>query len=208
MRCVVDPFVPTVALVTSAPVHAQAFQFVRVTCVPANGYLEIEYKTVEQEVFDGATHAGRSFADYGYLDPQSTDFECKLRTAVYVVSSRQEAPRAAGTCGGSPPIILTLRRNKRVLIDQVEFGDTCNGGPSITHLWLHEGEATETPAEMSVCIAPRIIDFKARAPEQVCPYLTADNVNLATPITSYRTELCQAREKEDSCLTPDKKPSH
>jgi hypothetical protein len=81
-----------VALVTSAPVHAQAYQFVRVTCVPANGYLEIEYKTVEQEVFEGMTHSGRSFADYGYLDPQSANSECKLGTAVYVVSSRQEAP--------------------------------------------------------------------------------------------------------------------
>jgi hypothetical protein len=61
---------------------------------------------------------------------------------------------------------------------------------------------------MSLCVAPRITDFKARAPEQVCPYLTADNVTLATPITSYRIELCQTREKEYTCLTPDKTPSH
>ena len=39
-----------VAPLSSAPGYAQAYQFVRVTCVPANGYLEIEYKTVEQEV--------------------------------------------------------------------------------------------------------------------------------------------------------------
>jgi hypothetical protein len=197
-----------VALVTSVPGHAQAYQFVRVTCVPANGYLEVEYKTVEQEVFEGATHAGRTFADNGYLDPQAADSECKLGTALYVVSSRQEPPHATGTCGAAPPIILTLRRNKSVLIDHVAFGDTCNGEPSITRLWLHEDKATETPAEMSLCIAPRITDFGARAPDQVCPYLTADKVTLAMPVTSYRIEGCTTRKKEDTCLMPDSTPSH
>jgi len=192
------------ALTICAPAHAQALQFVRVTCVPANGYLEIEYKTVEQEVFD-VTHSGRTFADNGYLDPQASDSECKLGDVTYLVSSRQDAPKSTGTCGGAPAIVLTLRRNKTVLIDQADFGDICNGGASITRLWLYEGKATETPATMSLCISPEITDFKAHAPEPICPYLNAVDVALITPINQYRVTTCV---NEDTCLKPDKRPGH
>jgi len=191
------------ALMTSAPVQAEAFEFVRVTCVGERGYFEIEYKTVEQEVFEGATHRGRSFADYGFLDPHSANFECRLGNVVYFVSTHQEQPRASGMCGGAPPIILTVRRDKQLLIDRVSFGSTCNGESSITHFWVHEGEAISFPAEMSLCIAPDVTDFKIRAPEEVCPYLGPDEAARATPITPNRIKSCRTRDKEGTCLTTD-----
>lgn len=62
------------ALGTPPPVSAQPYEFVRVTCVPENQYLEITYETVEQDVVDDGNQGGDAFAKHGYLDPHSLDY--------------------------------------------------------------------------------------------------------------------------------------
>jgi hypothetical protein len=74
------------------------------------------------------------------------------------------------------------------MVDKVLFGETCNGDASITKLWFHEGESHGSAPELGLCIAPRVVDYKARPPEQVCPFLGYGEASKVTPITVDRID--------------------
>lgn len=67
-------------------------------------------------------------------------------------------------------------------------------------LWIHDSDTAGRPPEMSLCIAPRILDFGARDPEEVCPYLARGEVASVIPITTGQIEPCKTRAVESTCL--------
>ena len=133
-----------------------SFDFVRITCVPENGLLDAEYRSLHDSVAGkpgadkSALSAGLSNA--GFHRPRGLQITCDLGGVKYVIAAEQDETSNA-MCGGSPDIVLNVTRNGIVLFTDVVFGYSCKELPSLMRFTIGDGEKSWRGREMRACYA-------------------------------------------------------
>jgi hypothetical protein len=127
--------------------------FVRVSCVPEAGLLDVEYRDLHDSVAgypgDGeARNAGLVRA--GFLDPHGLKTACTLGGVTYAISTEQ-GPQTQSMCGDSPEVYLTVTRNGHAVFSKVVFGNSCNGLPSVMRFTAGEVPRSWRGREAQFC---------------------------------------------------------
>jgi uncharacterized protein YecT (DUF1311 family) len=136
------------------PVHADTRNFALVRCDEATGELIVKEDSTEDDVDNYKTPEGYQLKWLDdlveYISPPggATDdatsgtyrhklrdwqLSCTLKGAVYsiVISPWSVNDMVMGECGGGDPdLALTVRRNKRLLVKDLQLGGTCSIGPN------------------------------------------------------------------------------
>ena len=138
-------------------VHADTSpDFVRITCVPENGLLDVEYRRLHDSVAGkpgadkSALSAGLSNA--GFHHPRGLRVTCDLDGVKYVIAADQ-AETSNFMCGGSPDIVLNVTRNGIALFTDVVFGYSCKELPSLMRFTIGDGEKSWRGRETYACYA-------------------------------------------------------
>lgn len=137
--------------------HADtSHDFVRITCVPENGLLDVEYRLLHDSVAGkpGAEKSGvaTALSKAGFHRPRGLRFTCDLDGANYVIAAEQ-AETSNFMCGGSPDIVLNVTRNGIGLFTDVIFGASCNQLPSLMRFTIGDGANSWRGRETHACYA-------------------------------------------------------
>jgi hypothetical protein len=128
--------------------------FVRIACVPEHGLLDIEYRSLHDTVVSASSQTSKksaaSLEKHGFFDPHHLYQKCILNGAEYKITSQQDLPTNR-MCGGSPDIHLSVQRNGVALVDDVIFGSSCYGDPSVRLVSLAETNTGKSGREAEIC---------------------------------------------------------
>jgi hypothetical protein len=132
--------------------------FVRVTCAPETGLLDVEYRalhdSVARDMRSKVAPAENALVKHGFYSPRGLDLTCKLGEVVYHVSGEQDPERDRGTCGADPEVFVTVTRNGAPILNHVVFGDSCWGAPSVRSITFGDGPPAWRGAEAHICYSP------------------------------------------------------
>jgi hypothetical protein len=131
--------------------------FVRIACVPENGLLDVEYRSLHDSVAgpaDARKALGRAdpLEKAGFYRPSGLAVTCQLGGVQYVVKADQ-GEQTNFLCGGSPAISLTVSRDGVLLFSDVIFGDSCSGRPSLMGFSIGDGPKSWRGRETKACYA-------------------------------------------------------
>jgi hypothetical protein len=143
------------ALLTNVARADTVKDFVRISCVPEAGLLDIEYRSLHDSVAgspDKQAERDAVLARAGFRDPRGLKFSCTLGGTTYAVSSTQDAP-SERMCGGSPEVYLSVTRGGDKLLSDVVFGESCHQQPSVTRITVGDGPQSWRGRETQVCYA-------------------------------------------------------
>ena len=137
--------------------HADtSHDFVRITCVPENGLLDVEYRSLHDSVAGkpGAEKSGvaTALSNAGFHHPRGLRFTCDLDGVNYVIAAEQ-AETSNFMCGGSPDIVLNVTRNGIGLFTDVIFGASCKELPSLMRFTIGDGANSWRGRETRACYA-------------------------------------------------------
>ena len=136
-----------VCLFFSFPAMAESSQiFVRVTCLPEENFLKIEYVGMDkvQVLLDGEKNLDKArvhmddWKKSGYYEIKSLDLQCKMAGALFELKTNRLPEKEKGECAASPDILITLSRNKKEILNHAVFGESCLEKPSILSVEIHE----------------------------------------------------------------------
>lgn len=130
--------------------------FVRISCVPEAGLLELEYRRLHDSVAvsqNPPTERDAVLERAGFHSPRGLKFSCELGATVYTVSSMQDEP-SERMCGGSPEIYLSVMRGDSKILSDTVFGDSCHQLPSVTRITVGDGKQSWRGRETQVCYSP------------------------------------------------------
>jgi hypothetical protein len=130
--------------------------FVRVACVPENGLLDVESRTLHDSVAGrpAAETSGvaTALAGAGFHRPRGLRLTCDLDGALYVITAEQ-GETSNYMCGGSPDVHLTVTRDGAALFSDVVFGASCSMRPSVMRFTIGDGAKSWRGRETMVCYA-------------------------------------------------------
>lgn len=137
--------------------HADtSHDFVRITCVPENGLLDVEYRRLHDSVAGKpgpeTSGAANALSNVGFHRPRGLRFVCDLEGATYVITAEQ-AETTNFMCGGSPDIVLNVTRNAVPLFTEVVFGASCRELPSLMRFTIGDGANSWRGRETNACYA-------------------------------------------------------
>lgn len=127
--------------------------FVRISCVPEAGLLDIEYRGLHDSVAvspNSQAERNAALERAGFHSPRSLKFSCELGGTMYTISSTQDEP-SERMCGGSPEIYLSVMRGNSKILSDVVFGDSCHQLPSVTRITAGDGKQSWRGRETQVC---------------------------------------------------------
>lgn len=127
--------------------------FVRISCVPEAGLLDVEYRGLHDSVAVSLnSQAARNavLERAGFYSPRNLKFFCELGGTMYTISSTQEEP-SERMCGGSPEIYLSVMRGNSRILSDVVFGDSCHQLPSVTRITAGDGNQSWRGRETQIC---------------------------------------------------------
>jgi hypothetical protein len=136
------------------PSYADPKRFVRLSCVPQAGLLDIEPRYLEDNVWSAGSlqeQKGRNaaLAKAGFNDPHAFKISCVLGRDNYVITIEQGEPTNA-MCGGDPVVFLTVTRNSDEILSRVFFGPAC-GQASVTRLTIGGHASSNRGQETEFC---------------------------------------------------------
>ncbi len=125
-----------------------ATDFVKVTCLPEVDLFEIEQVTLNDLAVGGESRL-ESWRKNGFVSPRKLSAKCALKSVTVQYDVDQEAG-SARQCGAHPEITASLKIDSTVWFENIWFGNSCRGYPTVTKVSLSpEGGIAE------VCFAPR-----------------------------------------------------
>ena len=137
--------------------HADtSHDFVRITCVPQNGLLDVEFRLLHDSVSGkpgaATSDASDALSHAGFHRPRGLRSVCDLDGVNYVITAEQ-AETTNFMCGGSQDIILNVTRNGVALFTEVVFGRSCRELPSLMRFTIGDGANSWRGREMQACYA-------------------------------------------------------
>lgn len=130
--------------------------FVRIACVPENGLLDVEARTLHDSVAGNPaaekSRVATALSKAGFHRPRGLRFTCDLDGAVYVITAEQ-GETSNTMCGGSPDVYLTVTRDGTALFSDVVFGASCSMRPSVMRFTIGDGAKSWRGRETMVCYA-------------------------------------------------------
>jgi hypothetical protein len=129
--------------------------FVRMSCVPEAGLLDIEYRGLHDSVAgspNAQTERDAALERAGFHNPRGLKFSCQLGDITYSVSSAQDET-SERMCGASPEVYLTVTRGGSKFLSDVIFGDSCHQLPSVMRVTVGDGPQSWRGRETQVCYA-------------------------------------------------------
>ena len=129
--------------------------FVRISCIRDAQFLDVEYRGIHNPAITALTEHGTVHTDvlarHGFFDPGKLSYECSLPESKYKVVATQEGWSERGMCAAAPEIFLSLYRDGDPLLEQVVFGQSCFGNPSVTRITIEDGKQGWYSREVEVC---------------------------------------------------------
>ena len=153
--CVKTAFIALLFLCSWSARADTTYGFVRIACVPETGLLDIEYRSLHDNVV-GHGAGGRALepadalAKNGFFNARGLASRCTLGDSAYAISASQDV-RSNRMCGGSPDIYLSVTRNGAPFVTDVVFGESCPGLPSLKRLTLGDGPTNRRRPEAQLC---------------------------------------------------------
>lgn len=129
--------------------------FVRISCVPEAGLLDIEYRGLHDSVAvspNAQDERNTVLQRAGFHSPRGLKFSCELDGTIYTISSTQDEP-SERMCGGSPEIYLSVTRGNSKILSDVVFGDSCHQLPSVKRITVGDGKQSWRGRETQICYA-------------------------------------------------------
>jgi hypothetical protein len=131
--------------------------FVRIACVPENGLLDVEYRSLHDSVarsrdVQKGGPITEALEKAGFHRPRDLAFTCQLGHVQYLVKAEQ-GETTNFLCGGVPEIRLTVSRGGAPLFSDVVFGYSCLGRPSVMRFSIGDGPKSWRGRETEACYA-------------------------------------------------------
>jgi hypothetical protein len=67
----------------------------------------------------------KTLEKYGLIYPTEFSYTCKLLNHTYTITGHRPPPRERGMCGGDPRLVLSLKRDDEIILDDVFFESSC-----------------------------------------------------------------------------------
>jgi hypothetical protein len=128
--------------------------FVRISCVPEAGLLDIEFRSLHDSVAvspNAQDDRSAILAREGFQNPHGLKFSCELGGVTYHVSADQDQPSEQRICGEVPEVYLNVARGDDKILSDVVFGESCNQLPSVTRITVGESPKSWRGRETQVC---------------------------------------------------------
>ena len=129
--------------------------FVRISCIPEAGLLDIEYRGLHDSVAvspNSPAERNAVLERAGFHSPRGLKFSCELGGTMYTISSKQDEP-SERMCGASPEIYLSVMRGNSKILSDVVFGDSCHQLASVTRITAGDGKQSWRGRETQICYA-------------------------------------------------------
>jgi hypothetical protein len=125
---------------------------VRISCLPAIGLLDIEFRALHDSVASGDRESDRKrvLEQAGFYDPHGLKFSCNLGAADYQITAEQDLP-VNKICGPDPEVYLSTTRGGERFVTHVTFGTSCNEQTAITRITIGDGPNSWRGRETQVC---------------------------------------------------------
>lgn len=136
------------------PSYADSKRFVRISCVPQAGLLDLEHRYLAENVWSAGSpqeqkKRSAALAQSGFHDPHALKISCVLGGVTYLITTEQGEPSNA-MCGGDPGVDLTVTRNGEEILSRVFFGTAC-GQASVTRLTIGMSARSKREQETELC---------------------------------------------------------
>jgi len=123
------------AMVPTASFADYELQFIRTTCVPEAGYMQVEYRDIPSMMTTAEPSApplvrrkvAAAWARQGLRSPRNMTVDCSLSDHVYHISADQEKS-GGGFCMAYPQIWLRITKDSKPWLEAVIGGQECDGG--------------------------------------------------------------------------------
>jgi hypothetical protein len=134
--------------------HAdQSYEFVRVSCVPENGMLAVEYRLLHDSVagylWKDPRESPKALQKHDLYRARGLDMSCIVGNATYVLKGTQSEETEAHN-GACPEVFLDVTRNGQPFFRHVVLGDSCNRLPALMRFTIGENTKHHEP-EAEVC---------------------------------------------------------
>lgn len=131
------------------------YDFVRIACIKATRFLDIEYHPIHNSAVDAEPDEPTKsrfdiWAKHGFFAPGNLTYKCSLPESEYKVIASQN-DWGNGMCGGAPEIYLSLYKNNKPLLNNIVFGGSCFGNHSITKISIQDGKSGWYAREFQIC---------------------------------------------------------
>jgi hypothetical protein len=133
--------------------------FVRISCIEQAGFIAIEHRPIDSNIvvegYAPESEPGgfmRHWTAAGYLQPDGLERECAIGNSKYRVTSMTE-PMRVGPCSEATEAHLSLSRNDRLILDNVVFGFSCHGSPSIRSFSIGERKEDGHYISVDICFS-------------------------------------------------------
>lgn len=138
------------------------YQFIRVSCIPETGFLEISHQFIHNTAIDlPIKNVYQVFERNGFYSPHKLNVKCNLPENEYrIVTSQAEIH--SGMCGATPQITFSLYRNEKLLVQNVVFGYSCFNNPSLNKIYIQDSKKNPTPTEVEICVSDNNSSDKLR----------------------------------------------
>jgi hypothetical protein len=137
----------------SAAYADQSYDFVRISCLPENGLLDVEYRLLHDSVagylWKDPRESPKPLQKHDFYRARGLDTSCTVGSATYVLKASQDEETEAHN-GGCPEVFLDVTRNGKPFFRHVVLGGSCNGHPSVMRFTIGELTRSGEP-EAEVC---------------------------------------------------------